>query len=259
MWIVNINKTKIKIGMTWLACALILALTAAPAAAVYDFDGIPLDNVKHKTINGGVYVDGGHGLEYTPYTQAFTVPSGTIKYAKLYVGVWGGNNKSTGTIDTTFNGVNLGSKSLLGENDINTDVYASGFGTYWVSYDVTDDATSGSNTAIATTGGDIDGRMYGIVLVAVYEDASQPLIEYWINEGNENPNDKTPKDTATTSFDGTIDTANVGSATLWTSYIASKVGDADTISMNGNLIATDAANQGAGTYFDVDEWDVTSI
>ena len=259
MKIENINKTRIKIGMTWLACALILALTAAPAAAIYDFDGIPLDNVKHKTINGGVYVDGGHGLEYPDYTQDFTVPAGTIKYAKLYVGVWGGNEEYTGTIDTTFNGVNLGSKSLLGENDINTDVYVSGFGTYWVSYDVTDDATSGSNTATAITSGTIDGRIYGIVLVAVYEDDSQPQIEYWINEGNENPNDKTPKNTAATSFDGAIDTSNVGSATLWTSYIASKTGDADTLSMNGNLIATDAANGGAGSYFDVDEWDVTSI
>ena len=247
-----------KTGTAWFTCMLLLALTITPAAAIYDYDGIPLNTVKHEVINGGVYVDGGHGLDYTDYTQVFTVPSGTTKYAKLYVGVWGGNSVDTGTIDTTFNGASLGSRSLNGEADTNTDVYLSGFGVYWVSYNVTDKVTSGSNTAIASTAGDIDGKVYGIVLVSAYEDSSLPQIEYWINEGNENPNDKTPKDTATTSFAGTIDTTKVGSATLWTSYIASKIGDDDTLSINGNLIATDAANQASGSYFDINEWDVTS-
>jgi len=246
---------KIKIGIAWLACALLLSI---PAAAVYSFDGIPLSNVKHETINGGVYVSGGHGLGASPYTQTFdSVPSGTIKYAKLYVGVWGGTPDYTGTIDTTFNGVSLGSRTLQGKTDTNLDVYVSGYGVYWVSYNVTGRVVPGSNTATATTGGDIDGRVYGIVLIAAYEDTDKPQIEYWINEGNENPNDKTPKDNATTSFDGVIDTGNISSARLWTSYIASKTGDADTLSMNGNLIATDAADGSQGSYFDLDEWDVS--
>ena len=237
---------------------IILLTFALPATAIYTFDGIPLDNVRHETFNGGVYVGGGHGLAASPYTQAFTVPSGTIKYAKLYVGVWGGNNVSTGTIDTSFNGVSLGSRSLLGSSDTNPDVYVSGFGVYWVSYNVTSKVTTGSNTAISTTSGDIDGRLYGTVLVASYEDPGQPLIEYWINEGNENLNYNTPKNTATTSFDGAIDKGNVSSAKLWTSYLTGNAGDTDTLFMNGNLIATDAANAAEGTSFDLDQWDVTS-
>jgi len=237
---------------------IMLMTFALPATAVYTFDGIPLNNVRHESFNGGVYVGGGHGLAASPYTQAFSVPSGTIKYAKLYVGIWGGNNVSTGTIDTTFNGASLGSRSLLGNSDTNPDVYVSGFGVYWVSYDVTSKVTTGSNSAIATTSGTIDGRVYGTVLIAAYEDPGQPLIEYWINEGNENLNYNTPKNTATTTFDGAIDKSKVSSAKLWTSYLTGNAGDTDTLSMNGNLIATDAANAAEGTSFDLDQWDVTS-
>ena len=237
---------------------IMLLTFVLPAAAVYNFDGIALNNVRHETFNGGVYIGGGHGLAASPYTQTFTVPSGTIKYAKLYVGVWGGNENNTGTIDTTFNGASLGSRSLQGKNDINPDVYVSGFGAYWVSYNVTDKAISGSNTATTTTSGTIDGRVYGIVLSAAYEDPSKPLTEYWINEGNENPNYNTPKNSATTSFDGVIDKTNVSSAKLWTSYIASKTSSDDKLSVNGNLIASPAANASEGTYFDLDQWDVTS-
>lgn len=237
---------------------IMLLTLALPATAIYTFDGLPLNNVRHETFNGGVYVGGGHGLAASPYTQAFTVPSDKIKYAKLYVGVWGGNNVSTGTIDTTFNGASLGSRSLLGNSDTNPDVYVSGFGVYWVSYDVTSKVTSGPNSATATTSGTIDGRIYGSVLIAAYKDPGQPLIEYWINEGNENLNYNTPKNTATTSFDGAIDKSIVSSAKLWTSYLTGNAGDADTLSMNGNLIATDAANAAEGTSFDLDQWDVTS-
>lgn len=247
-------RRKFAIGMIWLTCMICLIM---PAVAVYNFDGIQLENVRHETINGGIYVDGGHGLSASPYTQTFTnVPSGNIKYAKLYVGVWGGNADYTGTIETTINDENLGIKSLDGQEDTNPEVYVSGYGVYWVPYDVKNKINPGSNTVIATTGGDIDGRIYGIVLVAVYEDPSQPQIEYWINEGNENPNDKTPKDTATTFFDGNINTSNVGSAKIWTSYIASKSSDSDTLSMNGNLISTEASKADEGSYFDLDEWDV---
>ena len=246
---------KFAIGMVWLTCMIFFII---PATAVYDFDGIQLENVRHETINGGIYVDGGHGLSTSPYTQTFTnVPSGEIKYAKLYVGVWGGNADYSGTIETTINDESLGIKSLDGQVDTNPEVYVSGYGVYWVPYDVKNKINQGSNTVIATTGGDIDGRIYGIVLVAVYEDSSQSQIEYWINEGNENPNDKTPKDIATTLFDGNINTSNVGSAKIWTSYIASKNSDSDTLSMNGNLIATEASKADEGSYFDLDEWDVT--
>ena len=246
------------IGYAWLVCMLLLILQVVPVVAVYDYAGIPLTNVRHETLNGGVYVDGGHGLAASPYTQAFTVPSGTIRYAKLYVGVWGTDNVSTGNISTQINSVDLGSISLLGENDLNSNVYVAGSGVYWVSYNVTDKVTSGSNTAIATTNGTIDGRVYAIVLVAVYENASMPQVEYWINEGNEYLNSKAQNNT-TTIFNGTVGITEIESAKLWTSYIGGSAGNNDTLSMNGDIVATDATDGAEGSYFDMDEWNVTDV
>jgi len=248
----KIKKRKI-VGMAWLASCAILLIT--PASAIYNFDGIPLNTTRHETIKGGIYINGGHGLKSSPYTQTFNNVPSSIKYARLYVGVWGGNPEYTGTLQTTFNSNDLGTLNLGGQADTNPNVYVSGYGVYWTAYNVTDKIKEGSNTATATTSGDIDGRVYGMVLVAAYNDPTGEEIEYWINEGNENPNHKTPKDTASTAFQGTIDTSST--ATLWTAYIASKKGDDDTLTLNGNTIATDAAKADQGSYFDLDSWDVT--
>nr|WP_269850169.1 hypothetical protein [Methanosarcina horonobensis] len=35
-------------------------------------------------------MDGGHGLSFTPYAQKFDVPEGALRWARLYIGVWGG-------------------------------------------------------------------------------------------------------------------------------------------------------------------------
>ena len=241
---------------------IIFLTLALPATAAYSFEGFPLNTIRHETFNGGIYVDGGHGLANTTptkpysYSQDFAVPSGTVKYAKLYVGVWGGTATNTGTLSTTFNGNNLGSLSLQGSNDTNPDVYAFGYGAYWVHYNVTDKVTPGStNTASTITNGDIDGRIYGIVLVAAYEDPSKPQIEYWINEGAQRL--ANPKNTAITSFEGAIDKNS--SADIWVSYLTGDSGQVDELYMNGNLIATDAADASQGKNFDVDKWSVSGL
>jgi subtilase family serine protease len=170
--------------------AAMLTLLVHPVLADYNFDGVPstdqLVGAAYGTINGGVYVDGGHGVGFSPYTQSFNVPESEVKWARLYVGVWGGNEENTGSVAVTFNDRELETLELEGEADTNSNVYCSGHGVYWIVYDVTGNQATGSVDAVVTTSGTIDGRVYGVVLVAVYEDPYGQEVQYWINEGNVN-------------------------------------------------------------------------
>ena len=114
------------------ALILLLVLLAAtsPVTAVYSMNGIPLKTVAHAQHHGSVSVMGGHGLLGSPYSQSFTVPSGTVRFARLYVGVWGGTPEYKGTVETSFNGVSLGERSLGGGQDSNSLTYVSGFGVH---------------------------------------------------------------------------------------------------------------------------------
>ena len=68
----------------------------------------------------------GIGLSFPPYTQTFDVPDGTIKWARLWVGVWGGTEKYDGWLHVKLNNHDLGRTNLLGENDANQNVYCTG-------------------------------------------------------------------------------------------------------------------------------------
>jgi hypothetical protein len=75
-------------------------------------------------------------------------------------------------------------------------------------YNVTDLVCAGSlNTAVVSkinsTVGGFDGRVYGIMLVAVYEDGSNE-VQYWINDGSDCLNYITPNDDGITHFDGLL-------------------------------------------------------
>ena len=251
---------------------LVVCMLVFPAAADYDFDGFDLTTVAHNTINGVVYVGGGHGVEGMPYvpntyTQNFSVPSGTVMFAKLYVSVWGGKDEYNGTLQTNFNGNDLGTLTLEGEFDINPDVWFAGHGVYWVHYNVTTLTTTGFNTATANTNqinSAFDGRMYGIVLVAVVENAGKTEVEYWINDGHWNLNYQTPFNSATTQFSGTIVDPDNKTSMLTTAYLTGDVLGGDTLQFNTGSAITDAADgvgsdewgnswQGA---FDIDAWGV---
>ncbi len=225
---------------------LMLSLTVPPASADYNFDGVPytdqLDGVKHGIVDGSVYVDGGHGVGPSPYTQSFNVPEGEVKWAQLYVGVWGGNETKTGSVDVTFNSEELGETlELEGEADTNSNVYCSGHGVYWIVYDVTSNQATGSVDAVVTTSGTIDGRVYGVVLVAVIEveDRTEaPEVQYWINEGNVNLHGpgwsgiRGTNDEAVAEFDGTIDVDEFVAARLSVVYLTGTPGLNDSIYFN---------------------------
>jgi hypothetical protein len=245
------------------------------AAADYDYDGTPefdLTTVAQGTINGEVYVGGGHGVAGNPYqpntyTQNFTVPDGTVTFARFYVGVWGGKDEYNGTLQTNFNGNDLGTLTLMGEFDSNAPVWCTGHGVYWVYYDVTTLTTTGFNTAIANTNQinpAFDGRMYGIVLVAVVENAGKTSVEYWINDGHWNLNYLTSLDSAATQFIGTIVDPDNKTATLTTVYLTGDAADGDTLQFNNGSAINDAAD-GCGSDewgnswqggFDIDTWNM---
>ena len=253
--------TKMPVLILKTLLAVLLLFSLHPVLADYNPDGSPysdqLKMAKHGTVTGGVYVDGGHELEYTPYTQDFNVPEGTVEWAKLYVGVWGGTDERTGTIDVTFNDIELETLTLEGNDDTNPDVYCSGRGVYWIGYDVTSNTTSGPLDAVVTTSGDIDGRVYGIVLVAVYEDPDGEEVEYWVNEGN--PNLHETNEEAVAEFPGTIDVDKFTLARLTAVYLAGGYGANDYLYFNDETLCDgdncdDIAN--SKNYFDFKTFDV---
>ena len=241
------------------AILLLALLLASPASAVYAMDGVALHTAVHGKHHGTVSVTGGHGLAASPYSQSFTVPAGTVRYARLYVGVWGGTPDYTGTLETSLNGASLGSRTMGGGADRNNQVYVSGYGVHWSAYDVTSRVRAGANSAIATTAGEIDGRIYGMLLAVATEDSSAPEIEYWFAEGNENLNAAGKKDAASLSLGGSPLPSSVTAGRLHVAYLASTRGDGDRLLFNGKEIATDAAGASSGAYFDARSYDVSAL
>ncbi|NOR46907.1 MAG: DUF3344 domain-containing protein [Methanosarcinaceae archaeon] len=240
---------KLNIFLSCVVIAVLVILSAPPAVADYNFDGVPftdqLDGVKQGNVEGGVYVDGGHGIGPSPYSQSFNIPEGNVTWAKLYVGVWGGSEVKTGTVAVTFNGEELETLKLEGEADTNPNVYCSGHGVYWIVYDVTKNQATGSINAVVMTSGTIDGRVYGVVLVAVIEEkdgTDVPEVKYWINEGNVNLHGPGwcgiygTNEEAAAEFDGTIDVDKFTAARLTTVYLAGSPGENDYLYFNDNKL-----------------------
>ncbi|MCD4841554.1 MAG: DUF3344 domain-containing protein [Methanosarcinales archaeon] len=265
------NDIKI-IARIFLSCvmiAMLLILSVHPAMADYNFDGVPktdeLEEVEQGTVKGGVYIDGGHGVGFSPYTQSFNVPEGNVTWARLYVGVWGGKEENTGKVAVTFNDKELETLELEGEADTNSNVYCSGHGVYWIYYDVTDNTTSGPVDAVVTTSGEIDGRVYGVVLVAVYKESDGEEVEYWINDGNVNlhgegwSGEHGTNDEAVAEFDGTVDVDEFVAARLSVVYLTGTPGLNDYLYFNDEKLCDgdncdDIANSKQS--FDIKTFDV---
>jgi subtilase family serine protease len=265
----RIRKIKLDIFLVITVIAVLQLLSAHQVLAEYNFDGYPftdkLDVIKKGTIKGGVYVDGGHGLpkpntQENPYIQSFNIPEGNVTWARLYVGVWGSKQTYSGTLQTTFNGNDLGMLTLEGSSDSNPDVWCTGNGVYWVNYDVTSLTTGSSLTATATTNKintGFDGRVYGIVLVAVYEASEGEEVKYWINAGNVNLHDT--NDEALAEFTGSVDVDKFAVARLTTFYLTGSPGENDYLYFNDEKLCDgdncdDIAN--SMNYFDFKTFDI---
>jgi subtilase family serine protease len=255
---------------------LILFMCITPCLATYNFEGTPeqdeLVEVTSGTVKGGLYVDGGEGLGQTPYVQEFNVPGDSVTWAKVYVGIWGGNEEKTGTLDITINGNSFESVELEGigdkgdDEDQNPSIYCSGHGIYWVAYDPGTALSTGPVTVEAETAGDIDGRIYGIVLAAVYEDKEGQDTKYWVEEGNINLHDKgwsedvsTTHDEAYADFSGKVDVDKYKTANLATVYLCGSPGLGDSLYFNDEQLS-DGENSNdiasSKNYFDLKFFDV---
>ncbi len=272
---------------------LMLSIFIPAVQASYSFEGIPFEIASQGTVNGGVYIDGGHGLGFPPYSQEFDVPDGHIRWARLYVGIWGGKEEYEGWVQANLNGNSLDKVPLLGINDDSSNVYCSGHGVYWVYYDVTDIVVNGGNTVIIETsqgepGNKLDGRVYGAVLAAVYEDKNAPEITYKIYDGNVNlhsggwsGNQENRNYETSVFFNDMQDQNSPDGADITVVYLTSSKGLPDYLQFNGHQLGTtpqylldmgyqigvtDIANEVSGdacsgsgdrsSYFDIECFDV---
>ena len=251
-----------KIIVVAMAIALSYLFLCIPASANYNFDGWPVETREGAsgTIIGGVFI----GYEPWDSTETligdFEVPEGDIEWARLYTGIWGGNPESTYWHNVAFNGNELGPIHLQGEFDTNPNVWVSGSGKHWWWYDVAALTNAGeTNTAhtwkINGTGVN-DSRVYGIVLVVVYEGGDDPKdIQYWINDGSDGLNYDTPHDEGTTSFDDAIDLASVTNANLTMVHLTADISScSNCLRFNDNTLDTSMVDSNT---FELNSWDVT--
>ena len=248
----------------------------SPCLATYNFEGTPeqdeMVEITSGTVKGGLYIDGGEGLKKTPYMQEFNVPGDSVTWARVYVGIWGGNEAKKGTLDLTIGGKEFESLDLEGKEDKGDDegqnptIYCAGHGVYWVAYDVGANISTGPVTVEARTGGDIDGRIYGIVLAAVYEDKEGQNTKYWVEEGNINLHGQgwgedmsSTHDEAYADFSGKVDLDKYKTANLAVVYLCGSPGLDDSIYFNEEQLSdgennNDIAN--SKSYFDFKFFDI---
>ncbi|MCK4736203.1 MAG: DUF3344 domain-containing protein [Methanophagales archaeon] len=250
-----------KIIVVAMTIALSCLFLSTPASADYNYAGWPVETRVSGTVNGGVFIG------YVPWdgeitlTGDFDVPDGDIEWAGLYTGIWGSTPEDTGWVEVTFNGVDdengLGPILLQGKNDTNQNVLCSGYGKHWMCYDVTNLVDPGSmNTAHTweTENSTLDGRVYGIVLVVVYEGGEDPKdIQYWINDGSDSIYHDTHY-SGTTDFDGVVDTDIVVDAKLTMVHLTAELSCNDCVEFNDNALDTRIVDSNT---FELNTWTVT--
>jgi subtilase family serine protease len=269
-----------------LLCILSLPL----AGASYSFEGIPLTLEAQGTFRGDVYIEGGHGLSFSPYVQSFDVPEGTVRWACLYIGIWGGTENYEGWVQPEFNGQQLERTQLNGVRDKNENVYCAGHGVYWVAYEVSNLTANGLNTVEVTTssgepGNKLDGRVYGAVLAAACENQESPLVSYQLLAGNVNLHGKgwsgslaSVNDFAYANF-SSEKISEIEAARLSVVYLTGSKGLPDYLEFNGQMLgvqpqymasygekAMDIANEvsydasggegNSSSYLDIEHFDV---
>jgi hypothetical protein len=200
--------------------------------------------------------------------HTITVPSGmTVKEARLYMYWynWGS------TANPSWN-VNFSSVTYATPNATYTD--QKGFGSYdypkgTYAYDVTSQVTeSGDYTVIVeNTGTNNKTKLLGEMLVVIYEDPTMNpdnWMKLWMLEGcdllkgDEKYCVSTAESTATVTFPGGVDTANLNSAELITIVSQGQESGANKL-INGATVATDVWNETTASKINVDVEDVTTL
>ena len=267
-----------------LYCMLIaLMASVMPAQADWNETGFPLEDhlVAQGTVNGSVYVGGGHGKSgvsafNVPYTELLEVPPGDVKFARLYTGAGLLAKPDGGAIwlNMTLNGESLGNLTIRGKDDDNENVYIfdSAYGG-WIWYNVTDMIVSGTVNNATLYGDaiyDADGKnlgwgtkyIGGIVLVVVYEDQDKPETQYWIREGADYLHKESSyiaeKKNTTATFPG-ADNGTCENATLYTVArgATNAISYNETLWVNGELAASNLAGDRNGRGLDINRTEIT--
>ncbi|HIE32305.1 MAG TPA: DUF3344 domain-containing protein [Methanosarcinales archaeon] len=263
-----------------ICCVLItLAAFVMPASAYWNESGFPLEDhlVAQGTLNGSVYVGGGHGKSdapdcNTPYTELFEVPPGDVKFARLYTGGMLCSKTGATWLNMTLNGESLGNLTIEGMSDENPNVYMYDTGSgAWIYYDITGKVISGAVNN-ATLHGDAfydeDGKklgygtkyIYGITMVVVYEDPDKPVTQYWIREGADYLHKEysyaAERQNTTVTFPG-ANSSTCENATLCTVNFFSKEALNETLWVNGELAACNIAGERNGYGFDINRTEIT--
>lgn len=233
-----------------------------PSLAFYNFDGYEITWMAYGKIHGDLYVAGGHGLDATPYTEVFSIPPGNeVIWAEALIGVWGGNEYNTGWIETHVNGSSLGIQNINALNDQNSNILGSTNGVYLVHYNVTSHIDLNKSLDITVnTGGIFDGRVYGIVLLAVLNNSNN-VTKFCIGFGNTGLHHMIlgrSHDQFSFNIQDNYNKSEFQSTELIVSYLTGTLGENDYLFFNENLLSSDAGNEGAGGYFDFDSYDVLS-
>ncbi|MQY54674.1 MAG: hypothetical protein GH149_05260, partial [Methanosarcinales archaeon] len=198
------------------------------------------------SLNGTVYVDGdgeselGDDYELVNFED---IPDGvTIKWARVYWHIWGGNPDSGGWTNATFcnatqcwtdnqsiPAVNGAGSPNNCQNDETDGFYMGGSGTHWVYWNVTDKVSAGSNNITVDNTNWWDGRCMWVYMVAVLENTTKySEMHYWVNQGYEDLG----ATTSTTWFNGPVTTGRNG--TLW--HLALTAGQSEGVYFNNHKV-----------------------
>ncbi|MDD3041759.1 MAG: DUF3344 domain-containing protein [Methanosarcinaceae archaeon] len=201
-------------------------------------DGTPPYTIAEGTVKGGVYVEGGHGYSREdPYVEAFELPEGEVKYARVYIPIW--NYDGGDSIRVFVNGEEIAERQ---EPD-----YLSAWGLGLYCLEAGSFLHSGKNE-VSVRSQNPGGGPYGITLAAVYRNESMPPVRFWINEGNYALAYTNKKDSVSSSFKGTLPDRP---ASLQVLLAAGTKGETDFLYFDSELVGTDVGRSADGRYFDL--------
>jgi len=231
--------------------SMALLLIVFPSSALYSFEGIPLEITAQGAVQGDVVQSWKMGTDAPPYTHQFVLDKQPV-FARVYTGIWGGTEQYRGWAQVEINGKKQERITLYGRDDMSEQVYVSGHGVYWLSADATGLVREGPNTVTVTTsrgepGNKLDGRVYGILVIALVETSEGPVTQYWIAEGNENLHGEGWAGTNPTRHESCAVTfpvtgpASIRRADLTAVLLTSTRGQPDYITLNGRDLGVPAA------------------
>jgi formylglycine-generating enzyme len=199
---------RVRFGVFFVAAAM--SFIAAPAWAGFSLPGYTPQVVKTETAlnhaDAKYFTNGlweSSGLD-VPMTTNFTLPvCQDIRYARLYLDVWGGTNQYLGQVTASLNGTNLPLININGTSDSNPTfngssncVYGTGSGVWQIAYssiasllkkDGTENVLNFTVTDPHANPEDqyFDGRTFCASLMAVYTDPTiNQSLDYFLAEAD---------------------------------------------------------------------------